>query len=467
MPKKILILDHNREINLIFKQLTVESGFDLIFTQDTQELTGLLRKQPFDVILVHRAVFSGVQKSTLRQMTTHFPNEIPVVIEIEPSDFATGKLTADFIKNLIKSPVNNPSHAEPYDTQPRDLAEDEMLSLPEFTRLIGESKTIRLIKKDIIKIAPMESTVLLLGETGTGKELVARMIHAASPNRHRNFIPVHCGGIPDTLLESTLFGHEKGAFTNAYRTHKGYFEVATHGTIFLDEIGDTTASMQVKLLRVLQDKTFQRVGGNEVLTTGARIVAATHRDLMKMVQHNQFRQDLYYRLNVLTIKIAPLRERAEDILPLVRYYLQYYSKKLNRLGVYLKPETLALLQQQPWLGNVRELENVIARLVALSDSDWIGPEDLPQEYRDSGESFFPNDAFLLPLTEAKQQFERAYIARLLKIVQGNISHAARIAQVPRQNLHVKIKKYGIQTRTIILGNDVDEEDADHSIGKLP
>jgi len=312
--------------------------------------------------------------------------------------------------------------------------------------LVGQSKAMMDMKKMIYKVAPLDSTVLILGETGTGKEVVARMIHSLSPQRQHNFLAVHCGGIPDTLLESTLFGHEKGAFTGAYRTHKGYFEVANKGTILLDEIGDTTPSFQVKLLRVMQDKQFRRVGGTEALTTSARVLAATNRDLKQLVEQGQFREDLYYRLNVITLRVAPLRERPDDIPLLVRYFMQIYSRKHNHLGVYLKPETVAILEKQLWKGNVRELENVIERLVALSDSDWIGASELPQEYLQSPQFNFLENAPFLPYAEAKSLFEKEYISNLLKRANGNISKAAKLADMPRQNLHLKIKKHRLKAK---------------------
>lgn len=312
--------------------------------------------------------------------------------------------------------------------------------------LIGESDAIHKLKWMIQKIAPLDTTVLILGETGTGKELVARMIHENHHTAIHRFVPVHAAGIPETLLESALFGHEKGAFTGAYKHQKGYFEIANGGTIFLDEIGELNMTTQVKLLRVLQDRQFFRVGNTEPVTTTARIVAATNKNLKKRVEQGEFREDLYYRLNVITLEIPPLRERKEDVPLLVQHFLRKYSKKHNQLGIYLKPETIDLLVNYSWPGNVRELENVIERLVALSDSDWIGAEALPSEFFQPA-SFLPQqtDQFL-PFADAKSLFEREYILDILRRTQGNISKAARIAKMPRQNLHVKIKKYDINTR---------------------
>jgi len=316
----------------------------------------------------------------------------------------------------------------------------------ETTQFIGQSESIIALKKMVIKAAPLDATILITGETGTGKEILARMLHLLSSYKYNDFIPVHCGSIPDTLLDSTLFGHEKGSFTGAYREHKGYFEIADNCTIFLDEIGDTSCAMQVKLLRVLQDKTFRRVGGNETLKTSARIIAASNQDLLEMVNKGLFRRDLYYRLNVIALKIPPLWQRPDDIPLLIRHFIQIYSKKHNHLGVYLKPETINILTRQSWPGNVRELEHVIERLVAMSDTDWIGPSELPEEYLHTEQkSYFLNMPFM-PFAEAKRTFEHDYIKKLLKKTEGNITKASELAKIPRQNLYLKINKHKINVQ---------------------
>ena len=312
--------------------------------------------------------------------------------------------------------------------------------------LVGGSQAINNLKYLIRKIAPLDTTILILGETGTGKEVAARLIHDYSGEPRGKFVPVHAAGITETLLESALFGHEKGAFTGAYKTQKGYFENAHGGVIFLDEIGETSMATQVKLLRVLQDKKFFRVGGNEPITSTARIIAATNRNLSRLVKEGKFREDLYYRLNVISLDIAPLRERRDDIPLLVRHFLGKYSKKHGRLGIYLKPETVEQLQNYSWPGNVRELENIIERLVAMSDSDWIGPENLPIEFFSKPETPPLKSDQFLPFSEAKILFERDYIINILKRAGGNVSHAARIARMPRQNLHVKIKKFNLKPK---------------------
>lgn len=365
------------------------------------------------------------------------------------------KMGAD---DFIEKPVENihilkntiVMHFEKTNREKSQAFQKEIDHLSKFShQLVGKSEKMLELKRMIYKVGPLDSTVLITGETGTGKEIVARMIHHASAKRYYNFVAVHCGGIPDTLLESNLFGHEKGSFTGAYRTHHGYFESADKGTIFLDEIGDTTASFQIKLLRVLQEKEFRRIGGTEVLTSGARVIAASNKDLKKLVHKGDFREDLYYRLNVICLYVNPLRERREDIPMLIRFFVNLYSKKHNHLGVYLKPETIDILVRQKWTGNVRELENVIERLVALSDSDWISPSELSSEYLNAPKSDLLEDApQLLPYAEAKNLFEKEYVKKLLTRTEGNISQAAKLAEMPRQNLHLKIKKHGLNAKSI-------------------
>jgi len=315
-----------------------------------------------------------------------------------------------------------------------------------YDSLIGESEAIRKIKEIVAKIAPLQTTVLISGETGTGKEIVAKMIHDNSANRQGKFVPVHAAGIPETLLESTLFGHEKGAFTGAYKSQKGYFEIADGGSLFFDEIGETSKSVQVKLLRVLQEGSYNRVGQAESMKTTARIVAATNRNLAQMVKQGTFRKDLYYRLNVITIDIPPLRDRKSDIPLLIQHFISKFSK-IYQQAIELQPETLLLLKKYDWPGNVRELENVIERLVALSDSPSIDIDDLPWHFFNSQDPLGCIGDRFLPFAEAKQLFEREYILDVLRRTHGNVSKAARLAQMPRQNLHVKIKKYNIQAKS--------------------
>ncbi len=455
MNKTLLIIEPDRTIRNLHRKLFGDS-FEIITTNDLQEGLGVLKENSIDGVILDFEFIADENFSVIQEIKSS---------KEQPALIITGQTTAhellkcirtgadDFIEkpfmdlNILKTSVEKALEQHVRKVQESTDSQDDDQKISEANHLVGQSKQILELKRLIYKVAPLDATVLILGETGTGKEVVARMIHNVSSRKDYNFLAVHCGGIPDTLLESTLFGHEKGSFTGAYKTHKGYFEVANKGTIFLDEIGDTTQSFQVKLLRVLQDKQFRRIGGTETLTTSARIIAATNRNLKKEVEEGKFREDLYYRLNVITLRISPLRERPDDIPLLIRYFLQIYSKKHNHLGIYLKPETIEILQRQPWRGNVRELENVIERLVALSETDWIGPSELPEEYLNPPEATSSDKLPLLPYAEAKERFEKEYVTKLLNMTNGNVSKAAKLAGMPRQNLHIKIKKHHLKRNT--------------------
>jgi Nif-specific regulatory protein len=310
-----------------------------------------------------------------------------------------------------------------------------------FSGIIGKSKSMQEIFSTIKKIAPHTTTVLIHGETGTGKELIARAIHFNSSRETRQMVTINCGAMPAELLESELFGHRKGAFTGASRDKKGLLETADGGTIFLDEIGDMPLPLQVKLLRVLQDGVIRRVGDNVTRKVDVRILAATNRDLSKDIEKGTFREDLYYRLNVVPIHIPPLRERQEDIIPLVEHFLNKYSSKMNKGEVRITPGAIKLLLSMPWGGNVRELENTIERALALSgDSAILSREHFPQLKTSSSLYHLEGES---SLKEKLQRVEKQIITNMLNKTNGNISRAAKHLKVTRQHLHNKIKQYGI------------------------
>jgi DNA-binding NtrC family response regulator len=294
----------------------------------------------------------------------------------------------------------------------------------------------------VSKIAPLPSTVLIQGESGTGKELIARAIHYMSPRSSQRFVALNCAVIPLPLLESELFGHERGAFTGAGARKLGYFEAAKGGTIFLDEISETSPDLQVKLLRVIQEKSFQRVGGTDEVQTDARVVASTNRNLEEEVARGRFRKDLYYRLNVIKIEVPPLRERPEDISLLAYHFLRKYAGAFAKEVTGFAEPALEALLANGWEGNVRELENVIERAVAVCEGGQIGAKDIPPEYMQSP-AFPPPDGSLKPFQVAKREFEVDYLKRAMATVRGSVSQAARATSIPRQNLYGKLKRYGI------------------------
>jgi two-component system, NtrC family, response regulator len=305
-----------------------------------------------------------------------------------------------------------------------------------YHKLVGESEAMKRVFGLIQRVAPTDATLLVLGENGTGKELVAHAIHQSSPRREGPFIPINCGAIPETLLESELFGHERGAFTDAHRDRLGKLELAEGGTLFLDEIGELPVMVQVKLLRFLQDHVVERVGGREPKHVDARVVAATNRDLKDAMATGAFREDLYYRLSVVTIAVPPLRERGDDLRMLADYFLEFYARHHKRRIKGFTQSALRALQAHRWPGNVRELENRVQRAVILAQDAYLRPADMELEGEEADEA--PRS-----LQEARDATERALVVEALTRNAGNVTRAARDIQVSRPTLHDLMRKHGL------------------------
>jgi len=333
---------------------------------------------------------------------------------------------------------------------------DEMLYLRQeidkryhFENIIGKSKAMQRLFEIIKRAAETKSTVLIQGESGTGKELIAKAIHYNSPRKRRRLVTINASAIQDTLLESELFGYVRGAFTGAYTTKKGLFEIADKGTLFLDEIGDTSPNIQIKLLRVLQEREFIPVGGTTPIKVDVRLIAATNKDLYKAVEEGTFRQDLFYRLKVITIDVPPLRERKEDIPLLAVHFLKKYAQEFNKDIETISPHALKLLMEYDWPGNVRELEHTIEAAVALETSKVLTSKYLNISLNKCVS--YPKQTFqtgqkMLTFQEAKRIFERNYIINALKHCKGNVAKAARETGILRPNLYEKIKRYGIKVK---------------------
>jgi transcriptional regulator with PAS, ATPase and Fis domain len=287
-------------------------------------------------------------------------------------------------------------------------------------------------------VAPTDAAVLITGETGTGKELVAGAIHAGSGRPQQPFLKLNCASLPDSLLESELFGHEKGAYTDASERHIGKLEAAGRGTLFFDEIGDMTVRTQAKLLRVLQDGEFQRLGGLETLRAQARILAATNQEVERLLAQGSFREDLYYRLSVVRIELPALRERKEDLEPLVEHFLERFNRRYCREVEALSPEVREIFQRHAWPGNVRELRNCVERAVIFCDGRTVGPEHLPPQYRRLGEGGFPRE-----LEGARARLDRELIAEALARSQGEKQKAAALLHISRKTLYNRMKKLGM------------------------
>jgi DNA-binding NtrC family response regulator len=315
------------------------------------------------------------------------------------------------------------------------ILKERVATITRFEKLVGQSASMVKLFEAIVDVAQTDATVLITGETGTGKELVARAIHAQSPRCYAPFIAINCGAFTEQLLESELFGHEKGAFTDAQYTKKGRLEMANAGTFFLDEVGDITMKMQIDLLRVLETREFSRVGGTATLRSDFRVIAATNQDLQEAIHKKTFRPDLFYRLNVIHLQVPPLRERPDDILLLTKHFLWRYATEMNKKIDSIQPEAMEALRRYPWPGNVRELENTIERAVVVGKSRQVQLKDLPFDIVSGGEAEMEK----LSLEEV----ESRHIARVLAIEAGNLSNVAKILRVHRSTLYAKIKKYGL------------------------
>jgi Nif-specific regulatory protein len=315
--------------------------------------------------------------------------------------------------------------------------------------IIGNCSSMKMIYAMIAQVAESPATVLIRGESGTGKELVARAIHYASPRKNAPFIAVNCAALPENLIESELFGHEKGSFTGAIQQKKGRFEIAGNGSIFLDEIGDISTAVQVRLLRVLQERTFERVGGNEQINSNARVIAATSRNLEKEMQEGRFREDLYYRLNVFPIHLPPLRERRSDMMLLADHFLEKYNKFYGKDIRRISTPAINMMTSYHWPGNVRELENCVERAVLVSTDDVVRAHDLPpslQTAKESGTAIVPRNGGNLETMVSL--FEKEIIVDALKNNGGNVAAVARILGATQRIIHYKISKLGIDPKTL-------------------
>ena len=342
-------------------------------------------------------------------------------------DYVSKPLDPDEIAHLVKKALAH-RRAEKENVRLRETVA-EATSPGE---LVGKSAAMRKVAEAIETVGPTDANVLITGESGTGKELVVRAIHAASLRRFHPLVAIHCGALTETLLESELFGHEKGSFTGAQYRKKGKFEIAEGGTVFLDEIGDISLKTQTDLLRVLQEREITRVGGNQVIKVDFRCVAATNKNLEQMIEEGTFRPDLFYRLNVFRIELPALRERREDIPLLVEHFIHKYALAMNKQMTRISPAAIQQLQQQPWMGNVRELENAVERAMVVAQE----PEVREQDF------IFKLPAPLTPVGRSLDEVERLHILRVLEECSGNQSRAAEVLDIDRVTLHHKLKRYG-------------------------
>ncbi|NPB09826.1 MAG: sigma-54-dependent Fis family transcriptional regulator [Thermodesulfobacteria bacterium] len=456
--ESILIIEDNPDEALLLQSTLQESGYHVETAYDGTEGIEKLENSFFDVVITDLAMPKMGGLEVLEYIVENTPETICIILTghgtIKGAVEAIKKGAYDYLTKPVRKEEITLVLEKALETR-RLRRENEYLRRRlwqewGYGEIIGKSQPMRQVFSLIEKVADTDSTILILGESGTGKELVARAIHQASHRRDGPFIPVNCGAIPEELLESELFGHEKGAFTGAIKTRVGRFELAHGGTIFLDEVSEMSPKLQVKLLRVLQERTFERVGGTRPIQVDIRVIAATNRDLEKEVREGRFREDLYYRLNVIPIKLPPLRERREDIPLLIEHFLKRFAKRKNREVTGISREALECLMRHDWPGNVRELENVIERMVILSNNEILALEDVPEYILGKAGSppLVNVDDFDIPeeginLPHMVSEFEKRLILKALEKTGWVKNRAAKLLHINRTTLIEKMKKQKI------------------------
>ena len=453
---RILVADDERSIRELLAIVLRRDGYEVILAENGRTALNVLEQEPVDLLIsdIKMPDMSGVEvlraakqvdQDILGIMITAFASTESAVeaLRMGAYDYVSKPFDVDELKIIVRNALER-----------RQLRQENLLlkralqSSHQFSSIVGRSEAMLAVFKLIETVAPTNSTILVTGESGTGKELVARAIHFNSLRRDRPFVAVNCGALPEQLLESELFGHMRGSFTGASANKKGLVEVADRGTIFLDELGEMSPMMQVKLLRVLQERRFRRVGSTEELEANIRVIAATNQDLAKMVTDGRFREDLYYRVNVIQVQLPPLRDRQEDIALLAAHFLEKFREQMGKNVASISQEAMVYLERYDWPGNIRELENVIERAVALESSAAVLPDSLPPHLRGlpskNGQTAtqLPDAGF--DLEAHVENMERDYIAQALKRAGGKQSKAAELLGMSFRSFRYYVKKYNLR-----------------------
>jgi len=448
----ILVVDDDKGHRTMLKTLLSGWGYGVTEADDGSIAIQTARDNPFDLVLMDIRMIKVSGLEALSQIKAYNP-AIPIIImtaysSVETAvealkkgayDYLTKPLDFDELRLTMERAMDHTHLKEENRLLRASLGE-------KFDRqnIIGNSRGMIDLFETIAQVAPSEATVLITGESGTGKELIAGAIHYNSERKDGPFVKVNCAALTETLLESELFGHEKGSFTGAHRRKDGQFSLANGGTLLLDEVSEMPLSMQVKLLRVIQEREFTRVGGEEVIRVDVRIIAATNKDLAEEIAAGRFREDLFYRLNVVTLQMPPLRERKDDIPLLAQHFLETFAKKNRKTIKGFTPQAMARLLSYDWPGNMRELMNAVERMVVLSRADYVDEPDLPPGILDqSGEKAEIPGPQDLPADLPLEEVEKASILKTLQSAGGNKSEAARRLGITRRTLHQKLKKYGV------------------------
>ena len=452
---KILVVDDELNIRLVLSAMLKKEGFDVATASDGLNALKVLKEEDCTAVITDLKMPNLDGMGLLSQVVKDYPLTPVIILTAHGTivaavdalkkgafDFITKPFEQEELKNVIHKAVKT-----------RTLSEGEVVLCIEDAKLdgiMGSSESIRSVYDIVKQVAPTTTTVLISGETGTGKELIAGAIHNNSPRRNNPFVKINCAAISENLMESELFGYEKGAFTGAVITKPGKFELAHRGTLFLDEVGELPRDMQVKLLRVIQEQEFERVGGLRTMKVDVRLVTATNRNLLQDVREGRFREDLFYRLNVFPIVLPPLRNRREDILPLVEYFIGKFNKKLGKAVKAIDPLVRKRFADYDWPGNVRELENLTERMVLIAKEDKIAIENMPEELKLTA---FPAHDTQVEMThkhfrdivkDQTEEIEKQVIAKVLENCGGNVTKAALQLGLSRKGLQLKMIKYKLR-----------------------
>jgi len=448
MEFSVLVVDDEKNIREGLGKALELDGHKILLAADGKKALEIVNTNEVDLVIADLKMPGLSGQELLKQVTSAYPT-VPVIIltghgTIETAveamrdgafDFLTKPVNLDRLSLLVKRALSNRKLVLEHRALKDEVAKIEQKQ--KFSKIIGKSPQMKKVLDIIEQVAPTRASVLITGDSGVGKELVADAIHNLSDRKDRPFVKVHCAALTETLLESELFGHEKGSFTGAVATKRGRFELANSGSIFLDEIGEINQAVQIKILRVLQEKKFERVGGEETLEVDVRIISATNRDLKKEIQEGRFREDLFYRLNVVNVNVPPLRERKEDIALLAAAFLKEFSEENGKEIVGIDPKAKTALYGYSWPGNIRELRNCIESAVVLAKGNVITPMDLPPSVASESEGDFIKINVGISLAEAEKEIIRG----TLNHAKGNKSKAAEVLGIGRKTLHRKIQEY--------------------------
>ncbi|MFB6340248.1 sigma-54-dependent transcriptional regulator [Saccharicrinis sp. FJH62] len=437
----ILIVDDEESVRDSLYNWFIEDGYEVACAQDAKTALSILESHPYDIVLADIKMPGMDGMEMLKRIKTLNDKSIVIMMTAFATvntavqalkDGAYDYVTKPFDPDELSHLINNVSKQIKLSEENESLKE-RVISLENVEDLIGNSEPMKKVLREVESVAQSNSSVIITGESGTGKELIARAIHFNSPRKYFPLVSVHCGALSESLLESELFGHEKGAFTGAMYNRKGRFEMADNGTIFLDEIATIPLKMQIELLRVLESKRFVRVGGTKEIESDFRVICATNKDLKKMVEMGTFREDLYYRLNVVNIHVPPLRDRTDDIPLLVNYFITKYCSSMSRDAIKIEPAALKRLESFEFPGNVRELENMIERAIVIGNGKEIRLKDLPV-----------GSEVEVSTAESLDENEKKHIIQILDRYNWNISQTAKALKIDRVTLYNKIKKYNLK-----------------------